>query len=71
MNSILKGFSNFRWAVIAVSGKKVEYNTLINEDPWKPLPDLNGEHNDSASVGMDGDELVVAGGTDRETNIFK
>lgn len=53
--------------MVVVSGRKVEY--LVEGEEWKDLPDLNDEHHDSASIGMDGNNLVVAGGTDRKTNI--
>lgn len=57
----------FSWAVVVVSGRKVEY--LIEGEGWKDLPDLNDEHHDSASIGMDGNTLVVAGGTNRKIDI--
>ena len=53
--------------MVVVSGRKVEY--LIEGEGWKDLPDLNDEHHDSASIGMDGNTLVVAGGTNRKIDI--
>jgi hypothetical protein len=60
------GKINGRWVIVVVSGRKVEYHTLDEGDPWHQLPDLNAEHNDTTSVGMDGEDLVVAGGVDSE-----
>ena len=57
-----------RWVVVVVSGRTVEYNSLVPGAPWVPLPNLLNEHNNSVSVGMDGDSLVVAGGVNRNNN---
>jgi hypothetical protein len=51
--------------VVVVSGRRAEYLLLGRAAGWKQLPDLLTEHNDTASVGMTGGRLIVAGGFSR------